>query len=745
MLDTTHRSLTHGGEPVPISATLFDMLLYLARHPDRIVTKRELLDAVWPTKTVEEANVSQTIFALRKALAASGATEAVIGTAPGQGYRLVAPVRPLNDGTPPPFLPAASLPKRRRPPFYAIAGAGTMILACAGVLAAYLALRHAPAPTAPIAVVIADVQNHTGDPVFDLTLEKALRIDLAQSPQMNVLTRGQVAKTLDLMTKRKDTAVTGAVADEVCARNNAHGVVDASIARLGARYLLTLSATDCSGAKAYADEKEVASGREEVIPALDRLSARVRSRLGEVKASIDQFNMPLMPERTASIDALKALTVANDLSVGKGRDAESIPFFERAIALDPQFARAYAGLAAAYYDLGQTDKQVANIKQAYALRNNVDRSLALNIEILYASEYTNDYGEVIRASTLMTRLYPSAGSAWVNLANAENWIGQPEAAIAPARRAVAVGPKSAPGYFILSLALMQSDRFDEARSVLAKATAAGLTDNMIDGIRYLLAVAEGDEAGADRLAAAAKGGGAEANVFPSAASNAYRLGRIGLGDGYYRRLSEDAAAQKADDSARVEQARELFEIGRDKAAAARLAGTKAAADPVNYLLAESEFGDPATARSVLARQLAAGPADTLLNGAFAPEARAHLALRAGRPAVAIAELEKALPYERHDTEVPYLRGVAYMANHDGAHAAAEFRKITDHPGLAPAAPQHALALVGLARALTLQNDFAGSRRTYEAFLRLWSKADPDTPLLIAAKAEYARLTPPPHL
>jgi len=204
-------------------------------------------------------------------------------------------------------------------------------------------------------------------------------------------------------------------------------------------------------------------------------------------------------------------------------------------------------------------------------------------------------------------------------------------------------------------------------------------------------------------------------------------------------VSEDDAAQKADNGAEIEHARELFELGREKDAVALLSTTKEPADPVNYLLAESELGDPARARAILARQVAGGPSDTLLKGAFAPEARAHLALRAGRPAAAIAELEQARRYERHDVEIPYLRGVAYLANRDGAHAAAEFRKIIDQPGLAAGYPQHALAVVGLARALKLQNDLVGSRRTYEALLHLWSKADPDVPLLIQVRREYASL------
>ena len=742
-LDVVQRSLTYGEQTIAISSTLFDMLHYLVRHSDRVVTKGELLDAVWPTKTVEESNVSQTIFALRKALAASGATEAVIGTAPGQGYRLVVPVRRANrqaamDQASSVGPPAIGSHRRRFPMLLATAAAA---LVGAGGVAAYLTFGHGAAPAAPIPVILADFQNQAGDPVFDMTLQKAARIDLAQSPKINVLTAGLVAKTLDLMTRPKGTPIAGAVADEVCARNNARAVIDGAIARLGAHYLLTLSATDCSGDKAIADEKEVADDREAVIPAIDRLSARVRAKLGETKASIDQFNTPLMPERTASIDALKALTVANDLST-KGEDAEAIPYFQRAIALDPNFARAYAGLAASYYNLNQTDKQLFAIRKAYELRGNVEQSLALNIEILYGSEATNDYNQVIQASRLMTRLYPGAVSAWVNLANAENWLGRPEAAIAPARQAVIVNPKNVGGFYILSLAQIHAGQFDDAHATLAKAAASGLTDDSLDGVRYMLAIAQGDAATSERLAAAANSGPTEPDVLPEVAANAVRLGQLKAVESDYAHLTSYFAAQKIDDSSKIPHARQLAEMGHETEAAALLATAAESTDPVNYLLAQGEFGNPATARTVLARQLAAGPADTLLNAVFAPQARAYLDLRAHNPEAAIAELATAAPYERRDTEIPYLRGVAYLAGHDGAHAAIEFRKIIDHPGVEPTDAQHALALVGLAHALRLQNDLPGSRHAYETFLRLWAKADSDAPVLLDARREYAQLGRP---
>ncbi len=352
VLDATRRAIAHRGEPVTTSSTQFDVMLYLVRHPDRIVTKDELLNAVWPTKTVEEGNVSQTIFTLRKALAEAGAKEAIIGTAHGQGYRMVAPVRPFGTpievtGSPEVEAPSAASPAAapeavRIPRLAVIGAAGAIVMAGVGVVAVSLGgLRFAPPPP-PIPVVLADFRNQTGDPVFDATLQRAVRIDLSQSPRMKVLTQGTVASTLELMTKPKDTPQDAALAGEVCTRNGAPAVVDGAIARFGARYLVTVSATDCTGGRTFAEEKEMAADRDAVIPAIDHLSARIRSRLGEAKSSIDQFNMPLMPERTASIDALKALTLANDLSL-KGRDTEAIPYFERAIALDPNFTRAYEG------------------------------------------------------------------------------------------------------------------------------------------------------------------------------------------------------------------------------------------------------------------------------------------------------------------------------------------------------------------------------------------------------------------
>jgi tetratricopeptide (TPR) repeat protein len=144
---------------------------------------------------------------------------------------------------------------------------------------------------------------------------------------------------------------------------------------------------------------------------------------------------------------------------------------------------------------------------------------------------------------------------------------------------------------------------------------------------------------------------------------------------------------------------------------------------------------------MLAQALRRTPRDTLLAAVYAPEARAALAIRRGKPLDAIAALRPALPYEARDFDVAYLLGSAWIAAGVGARAAAAFRTILDHPGWDPVSPLYVLARLGLARADRLKGDIPAARRDYQAFLGAWKNADPGVPILLAAKTEYARLPP----
>jgi eukaryotic-like serine/threonine-protein kinase len=140
---------------------------------------------------------------------------------------------------------------------------------------------------------------------------------------------------------------------------------------------------------------------------------------------------------------------------------------------------------------------------------------------------------------------------------------------------------------------------------------------------------------------------------------------------------------------------------------------------------------------------------------YVPTIHAQLALIRNDPvkssatgsAKAIATLHVAAPYELGSGNgivaailyPVFVRGAAYLAGHQGSEAATEFQKILDHRGIVVNAPIGALAYLGLARAYVLQGDTAKASAEYQYFLTLWKDADPGIPILIAAKAEYAKL------
>jgi eukaryotic-like serine/threonine-protein kinase len=142
------------------------------------------------------------------------------------------------------------------------------------------------------------------------------------------------------------------------------------------------------------------------------------------------------------------------------------------------------------------------------------------------------------------------------------------------------------------------------------------------------------------------------------------------------------------------------------------------------------------------------PEDTMVQFNYLPTLRAKFAVSRGNASEAIESLKVATPYDLGKVSVTtdwssvypvYVRGEAYLAAHQGSDAATECQKILDHRGIVVNKPIGALAHLGLARALGMQGDTARARGAYQDFLTLWNGADPDIPILIAAKAEYAKL------
>jgi DNA-binding winged helix-turn-helix (wHTH) protein/tetratricopeptide (TPR) repeat protein len=755
-LDPARRELTRDGATISLTPTVFDVLLHLVENHGRVVSKEELLDAVWPRRVVEESNVSQSIFTLRKALNGAAESGRFIVTAPGRGYRFSAPVR-LEMGAPISSQPDApgvvgslaaigdeptsrpfGVGLTRRRPILLWATLGAAAAACVGLALVLVPWRASHAPGSKSLVVLTDFQNRTGDPIFDQTLAKAAEIDLDQSPFVSVLPQRQVQDTLVLMTREKNEALTPSLADEVCARNDGQAVVDGAIAALGARYLLTLTATNCAGDRILAAEKAQVENREAVIPALDRLLGQMRRKLGESSSSVARFNIPLARQRTASLAALEAYS-RGAFVYAHGDRAGSIPLFRHAIDLDPNFAAAYADLSTAYAGLHQTALATEAITKAYSLRGEVNEWERFRILAHYDMSVTRDVDQQIRDLRLWTETYPREGAPWADLSGALNWIGRYPEAIDAGRRALALSPGAEQAYAVLARAYLHDGRLGDAAATCAQAVARGVAGDETHGLILETAIGADDGATIAREIAWGRGKSVERGMLIVIGRNAYRLGKVRLGEAVFARVAQLSAEQGLADFTLAPRARELVDLGLTDQARALLARIPTDYDSTDYRFVMAEIGDAGRAQALLRRDLAASPADSLLKDNFAPEVQAAVALRRGHPRQAADALLPARRFEFRTLDVPYLRGRAYLAAGDGDDAATAFREVLDHPGVEPASPLLSLARLGLARAYRLEGQGQASRAQYLALLAVWKNADPDLPVLQQAKAEYARL------
>lgn len=738
----------------PIEPRVMKVLVVLAGADGRTIRRDELATACWDTADVSEDAINRVMSRLRRLGETSGAF--TIRTIRTIGYRLE-PIDGAPGISPPPLTPADhgearadeaeqvaaplkvdAAPRRRslihRPLMW---GACLLVAVLIGA-AAFLPRTRQP-PVDGKRLVLADFANRTHDPIFDRTLTNLLRVDLGQSPFLDVVSEKQAQKTLMLMTRPTDAPITSAVAEEICARNNGDAVLQGEIARVGTRYLPMLTATDCSGVQVLDVEKDEVLDRDAVVPALDRLIAAMRAKLGESSRSIRAYNVPLLGEQTASLDALKSFSEAK-WQWDHGHLADAITLDRHAIDLDPRFEAAYANLGVIYVSMYDEAKAADTIRKAYALRGTINERAQLQITALYDQAVTKDFTATIQNFKLWTQIYPQDVIAWSNLANAEDFIGRHAQAIVDADRAMALKPRMENPFAVLTRADLEAGRYSEGVAVGQTAMAEGLATDPTHRELLRIADARHDAAGIRREVAWASTAPAAPRTDEVEAEMALSRGQVRAASAIFDALSGSIRDRGTYDYTRAVRARLLNELGL--ADDARMLLTPVAdqmATDADYLFVLARVGDSERAEQLLDEWLRRSPQDTLLNQVFAPEVRAALNLRGGKPLAAVAALRPALPFAPRSLDIPYLLGSAWLAAGSGEQAAAAFRMILDHPGWSPESPLYPLAKLGLARSLKLEHDMAGSARAYQSFLADLGRADPDIPALVAARTEYASL------
>jgi eukaryotic-like serine/threonine-protein kinase len=768
-LDPIRRTLSRADSAVSLTPKAFDVLLFLAQNPNRLVTKEELLQAVWGSTFVEEGNLTQYISHLRKALGENSEDARLIVTIARRGYQFTARVTVVAEAadtaerpalqaaateTSKTDAPLAGFPTREKvsksPPPRVRMRKWFAAAALLGVIVAafwwYWSYRQRVMLGATDTIVLADLTNKTSDPVFDDTLDLALRYEMEQTPYLNILGRDKVLGTLAELKLPPTTKQTSDLARQICSKTNSKLVISQSIGDAGNGYHLQIRALDCGSGATLGSEQADIDQRNEVVHELGVTAARLRAKLGEPADSLARFNQPLEKALSSSLEALQAATQGNKLSLAG--DAEgALKLYQRAIELDPNFAVIHERMGAAYLFLGNTELSEASYTRAYQLRDRLREKDRLAFEITYYTNVLGDWEKEYSSVLRLLEIFPRDVFAHANLREAFVHLGQPGRAADEAAEVARLRPTAY--YFGSAIQSIRfASRFNEAKSWLAKADALKFDNSLIRRERLIVAFATGDRDNVEKILKEEEQGKYREDFLYEHALIEIQQGRFHSAE----RLREQAlgSTPKASDadSLAIFSALEDAEAGKD--AQARSDESKAAGGLLDrnsrIALAQALARSGRAAETgKLADQLSAErPEDTLVQHYFVPAIRAAIKLGQHDPAAAIELLRGTVKYDLAFTGFDYLypayiRGLAYLELGDGRLAAAQFQKMIDNPGFTVRHVTGAVAWLQLGRAQKMMGDEAAARKSYETFLDLWKNADPDIPIYQQAKAEYARL------
>ena len=619
----------------------------------------------------------------------------------------------------------------------------------------YWRARQAPKLTDEDTVVLADFSNSTGDPVFDDTLKQAASVQLGQSPFINILSNARTRATLRLMEKPSNTKLTPEIARDLCQRAGAKAYISGAIASLGRQYVIGLDAVNCKTGDLLAQEQTTAEDKERVLRALGESVTSLRKKLGESLSTVGKFDAPLDQATTPSLDALKALSEGRRILQEQGSSA-AIPFFKRAIELDPNFAVAYAALGISYSNLRQPGLASENLQKAYDLRDRVGEREKLRLEATYYLLVTGELARAVETYEVWAKTYPRDGEPYGNLGVDYTYLGQYDKGAAASLQDLRLNPGSAAAYTNLVGLYAALGRVAEAKSQYQEALEHKVDNPFLRGNRYGVAFLENDSAEMKAQVAATTGKPGEdillsfssdTEAYSGHLKNARELSQQAVASATRGGSKETAAAWEMNSALREAEFKNTAEARKQIAEALATAPTR----DVNILvaLASARVGDLDRAKHIADDLAVRFPLNTVINHYWLPTIYASLELARRNPAKAVEILQATNSYDLA-TPLPqfevggslypvYLRGLAYLELGKSKEAAAEFHRFIDHRGIAVNCPLAALARLQLGRAYAKAGDSVNARASYQEFFGLWKDADPDIPVLQQAKSEYQQI------
>jgi eukaryotic-like serine/threonine-protein kinase len=748
-LDLEAQQLRKAGALVRLQPHPFKVLAVLACRAGQIVSREELRREVWGDETFVdfEQGLNFCIRQIRVMLADDAQAPRYIETMPRRGYRFIADIQ----GVDPAALGEIIGRKITRPwlqergrklGFAAVLAFFLVALITAATLGHF---RRPPLLTAKDSLLVTDFVNNTGDPVFDGTLRKAVSVDLGQSPYLNIVSDVRVRQTLGLMGKLSATRITPEIGREICLRIGTKVMLNGTIAALGNQYVLTLEAVDVNSGDILAEERAQAASKEQVLNALGKSDEKLRRKLGETLGSIQQFGKPLEQATTSSLEALQLYTVGLDKH-DAGVELASIPFFQRAVQLDPNFASAYAHLGVAYSNIEQWNLAEEYEKKALALSDRVSEREKLYI----TAHYWNTVGQKekeIQTYELYSQLYPQDALPQNNLSFNYEVLGRYDKALDHALVGLKLAPNSATMHSEAAHAYAGLGRLEEAKAIVREGLERAPNTWLLHLDLSNIALAQADGPTRDRADADLKGNPeGTLNLIYRDASLAASQGRLRDAEDLYSQAEQLALKLELKDNASYAVAlRALYQAHFQHPTAARASARTALRMSqmfdviVSAAWALALAGDDREATTLINDLAKRRSEDTLIQFVWVPGIEALISLNHGDAEHAIQILGPAAQYDRAILDPMLVRGDAYLQAKRATEAQEEFQRILALKSRFPSDPACSLAQLGLARAYALAGDKARGLAAYENLFALWRDADPDVPILRQAKAEYAKL------
>jgi tetratricopeptide (TPR) repeat protein len=654
---------------------------------------------------------------------------------------------------------AAALTRTRRRWIGWTAALAAIVIVAAGLwmrAPSFLTSQPALAFTERDWMLVADVNNLTGDSVFDRSLRLALEVAIAQSQYVNVFPQNRVAETLGRMQRPPGDRLTETLATEVALREGVRAVLACDIAQLGNTYSLTARLVDPNTRAAVLTDSIEATGKDQVLAALGQLATRVRANLGESLKGIAAQSRTLPQATTSSLDALKLY--ADSLNTSAGNDGQSNEMLRQALALDDDFALAHAELGRRHYLISYRETRELGEKhlaralalthrltvrerlwiQAVAEDSRGNRERAVDAYKAYLAQYPDDTralfrlawtqmaalgqsAEAVEGFSRLLTIEPNNASAQVNLATALSAKGDMAAAVPAYQRAFQLEPILAVGVFInheYGFTLAHLNRLDEAARHFERMKKEGAPADQPRGFRSsaLLKMMRGQYAAA-------------VQELQSAIGLDRSLGQTlsEFRDRLYLITAFEASGRGRDARLEWQQIDRLITTlslspnwlwrpVRMSARGGRLA------DARRYYRAMEAWVGKATADSGVSRNVND-------DGAYLAAAAAELALAEGRASLAIERSESAHLQLKLPELLFTLAGACEAAGRIDD-AIARYEEFLNAPPFGNEGQQLWFQThVALGKLYERQQRSADARRVYEALAERWKNGDPDIVLL----------------